>query len=100
MKTVAIIPAGGAGQRMGGRIPKQYLPLGGIPEVREDVVGKHGFSKVSVVVAGGVERQDSVQNALAHLREEHGIVLVHDAVRPFISEELIRCVLDAAEADG
>src|SRR4030042_1014055 len=128
MKTVAIIPAGGAGQRMGGRIPKQYLPLGGIPvlvrtlqvfqnsplideiflvapegdipEVREDVVGKHGFSKVSVVIAGGAERQDSVQNALAHLREEHGIVLVHDAVRPFISEELIRRVIDAAEVDG
>src|SRR4030042_180802 len=128
MKTVAIIPAGGAGQRMGGSTRSQHLPLGGIPvlvrtlqvfqnsplsdeiflvapegdipEVREDVVGKHGFSKVSVVVAGGVERQDSVQNALAHLREEHGIVLVHDAVRPFVSEELIRCVLDAAEADG
>ncbi|MBU2054583.1 MAG: 2-C-methyl-D-erythritol 4-phosphate cytidylyltransferase [Proteobacteria bacterium] len=128
MKTVAIIPAGGAGQRMGGRIPKQYLPLGGIPvlvrtlqvfqksplideiflvapegdipEVREAVAGKRGFSKVSVVVAGGAERQDSVRNALAHLREEHGIVLVHDAVRPFVSEELIRCVVDAAEADG
>jgi len=128
MKTVAIIPAGGAGRRMGGATPKQYLPLGGIPvvartlqvfqnsplideiflvapegdipEVREAVVSKYGLSKVSAVVAGGTQRQDSVRNALAHLREEHGIVLVHDAVRPFVTEELIRRVIAAAEADS
>ncbi len=31
MKTLAIIPAGGAGRRMGGSVPKQYLPLAGVP---------------------------------------------------------------------
>ena len=128
MKTVAIIPAGGSGRRMGSGIPKQYLLLGGIPvlahtlhvfqsspvvdeiflvvpegdipEVRNAIVGRYNFFKVSLIVAGGVERQDSVRNALAHLREEHGIVLVHDGVRSFVSGELIRRVAAAAEADG
>jgi 2-C-methyl-D-erythritol 4-phosphate cytidylyltransferase len=128
MKTVAIIPAGGSGRRMGSGIPKQYLLLGGIPvlahtlrvfqsspvvdeiflvvpegdipEVRNAIVGRYNLFKVSLIVAGGAERQDSVGNALAHLREEHGIVLVHDGVRPFVSEELIRRVAAVAEADG
>jgi 2-C-methyl-D-erythritol 4-phosphate cytidylyltransferase len=128
MKTVAIIPAGGSGRRMGSGIPKQYLLLGGIPvlvhtlqvfqsspvvdeiflvvpegdipEVRNEIVGRYNLFKVSLIVAGGAERQDSVGNALAHLRGEHGIVLVHDGVRPFVSEELIRRVVAVAEADG
>ena len=128
MKTVAIVPAGGSGKRMGGGIPKQYLPLGGIPvlvrslqafqsaqavdeiflvvpegdipEVQKTVVGRYRLSKVSQVVAGGARRQDSVKNALVHLREEHGIVLVHDGVRPFVSGGLIQRVIDAAIAEG
>ena len=128
MKTVAIIPAGGSGRRMGSGVPKQYLLLGGIPvlvhtlqvfqsspvvdeiflvvpegdipEVRNAIVGRYNLFKVSLIVAGGAERQDSVRNALAHLREEHGIVLVHDGVRSFVSGELIQRVVAAAEADG
>lgn len=128
MKTVAIIPAGGSGRRMGSGIPKQYLLLGGIPvlvhtlrvfqsspvvdeiflvvpegdipEVRNAIVGRYNLFKVSLIVAGGSERQDSVRNALAHLREEHGIVLVHDGVRSFVSGELIQRVVAAAEEDG
>lgn len=128
MKTVAIIPAGGSGRRMGSGIPKQYLLLGGIPvlvhtlrvfqsspvvdeiflvvpesdipEVRNAIVGRYNLFKVSLIVAGGAERQDSVRNALAHLREEHGIVLVHDGVRSFVSGELIQRIVAAAEADG
>lgn len=111
---------------MEGRVPKQYLPLAGIPvlvhtlrafqlsavideillavprqdipEVRRDMVVKYGISKVSLVLAGGAERQESVRNALSHLRDEHGIVLVHDGVRPFVSGELIgRAVAGAGE---
>jgi len=124
---VAIIPAGGSGLRMGGGVPKQYLPLGGvpilartmqafqdspfideillavpeedIPEVQNNIVTRYRLSKVSRVVAGGVRRQDSVRNALAHLRGEEGIVLVHDGVRPFVSGDLIRRTAAAAEAD-
>ena len=83
MKTLAIIPAGGAGRRMGGGVPKQYLPLAGIPvlahtlqafqhspfideiflavpegdipEVRRTIVERYGLSKVSLILAGGAE---------------------------------------------
>lgn len=128
MQTVAIIPAGGAGKRMASGVPKQYLPLAGVPvlvrtlrafqlaeavdeillavpegdigEVRETIVARWRLSKVGRVVAGGPERQDSVRNALQHVREEHGIVLVHDGVRPFIGGDLIGRVVAAAEAFG
>lgn len=128
MKTVAIIPAGGAGRRMKSGIPKQYLPLAGIPvlvhtlqafhlsplideiflavpeedipEVRRDIVSKYGISKVVLVLAGGGKRQDSVRNALSHVRDEHGIVVVHDGVRPFVSGELIGRAVAAAKEYG
>ncbi len=128
MKTLAIIPAGGVGRRMGGDIPKQFLPLAGVPVlvhtlrafqrsplideiflvvpegdiqvVRKDIVEEHGLSKVTSVLAGGAERQDSVANALTLVRDDHGIVLVHDAVRPFVTGDLIRQVAAAAEEHG
>jgi 2-C-methyl-D-erythritol 4-phosphate cytidylyltransferase len=128
MKTVAIIPAGGAGRRMGKGIPKQYLPLAGIPilvhtlqafqrspvidevflavsegdipEVRQAIVVKYGLSKVSLILPGGQERQDSVRNALQHVSDEHGIIVIHDAVRPFVSADLISRAVAAAREFG
>jgi 2-C-methyl-D-erythritol 4-phosphate cytidylyltransferase len=128
MKTVAIIPAGGAGRRMGGEIPKQYLLLAGIPilahtlsafqhspfvdemilavpeadiaEVRRAVVEPYGFSRVRLVIAGGKERQDSVRNALAHVRDEHEVILVHDGVRPFVTGDLIERAVAGAKKYG
>ena len=128
MKTVAIIPAGGAGRRMGKGIPKQYLPLAGIPilvhtlqafqrspvvdeiflavpegdipEVRQAIVVKYDLSKVGLILPGGRERQDSVRNALQHVSDEHGIVVIHDAVRPFVSGDLIGRAVAAAREFG
>jgi 2-C-methyl-D-erythritol 4-phosphate cytidylyltransferase len=128
MRTVAIIPAGGAGRRMGGGAPKQFLPLAGIPvlvytlrafqhssfideiylavperdipAVRKGIVEGHGLSKISLVLAGGAERQDSVRNALMHVRDDHDIVLIHDGVRPFVTGELIRRAVTAAAEYG
>ena len=128
MKTVAIIPAGGTGKRMGSRLPKQYLSLAGFPilvhtlkpfqrsplideiflavpkgdltKIRRDVVATFHLSKVSRVLAGGRERQDSVWNALMHVRREHDIVLVHDAVRPFVSGEIIERAVAGAKESG
>jgi 2-C-methyl-D-erythritol 4-phosphate cytidylyltransferase len=128
MNTLAIIPAGGTGRRMESGVPKQYLPLAGlpvlvhtlqafqvspvideifvvvpegdIPEVRQAIVEKHCLSKVSLVLAGGRQRQDSVRNALRHARDEHAIILIHDGVRPFISGELIRRSVAGAEEYG
>lgn len=128
MKTVAIIPAGGAGRRMGNGIPKQYLTLAGIPiivrtlqafqrspvvdeillvvpegdipEVRQEIVARYGLSKVGLILPGGRERQDSVRNALQHVSDEHGIIVIHDAVRPFVSGDLISRAVAAAREFG
>ncbi|HWI41234.1 MAG TPA: 2-C-methyl-D-erythritol 4-phosphate cytidylyltransferase [Verrucomicrobiae bacterium] len=130
MRTVAIIPAAGAGRRMEAGINKQYLQLLGkpllahtlavfeaagcidevclvVPEAeigfcRESVVQAYGFRKVSRIVAGGSERQHSVLNALRALEAaEEDISLIHDGARPFVTPRLLQEVADAAAgADG
>lgn len=128
MKTVAIIPAGGVGRRMGKGIPKQYLPLAGIPilvhtlqafqcspvvdeiflavpesdipEVRQVIVEQYSLSKVGLILSGGKTRQDSVRNALEHVSDQHDVVVVHDGVRPFVSGDLIDQAVAAAREFG
>ncbi|TLY23664.1 MAG: 2-C-methyl-D-erythritol 4-phosphate cytidylyltransferase, partial [Nitrospirae bacterium] len=106
---VAVIPAGGTGTRMGVGVPKQFLPLGGVPmllhslrafdrapsvdavilvvprEERQraltDVIERYGVKKVQKVVAGGETRQQSVYNGLKETGSDVEIVVVHDAVR-------------------
>ncbi|HTY58663.1 MAG TPA: 2-C-methyl-D-erythritol 4-phosphate cytidylyltransferase, partial [Bacteroidota bacterium] len=122
-----IIAAGGRGRRMGGRTPKQFLPLAGVPviartigafdrvpAVREIVVvvpagalrrtaalvRRGGFGIVARVVPGGKERQDSVFRGIEACTRRKGIVLVHDAVRPFVSRALIDGVIRAAARYG
>ncbi len=128
MKTVAIIPAGGAGKRLKSHIAKQYLLLDSVPvlvhtlkvfqestrideiilalppddivSVRQELIEKYGLTKVTAVVAGGEERQDSIKNCLEAIRGECDFVVIHDAVRPFVTEELIKRTVDAAEVAG
>lgn len=128
MRDVAvIIPAGGAGRRMGGKVPKQFLRVLGKPilhhtlslfnllgAVREIVVvvpeahlgragrlvKRGGFHKVTAIVAGGKERQDSVACGLAACSEGVRIVLVHDAVRPLVSAKSVRDVVTAVRRYG
>jgi 2-C-methyl-D-erythritol 4-phosphate cytidylyltransferase len=115
-----IIPAGGAGRRMGG-LSKPFLELGGQPVLarslqpfldREDVrwVVVALPADISAappawltadarvhVVAGGAERSDSVRNALEALPLDCELILVHDAARPLVSRDVIqRCVEAAA----
>ena len=125
-RVTAIVPAAGRGQRMGAERPKQYLPLGGRPVLwhvlarleasplvtdivlvvrREDIdyCRRHlstsgGFAKVSALVPGGAERSGSVYRGLQETRAD--MVLVHDAVRPFISEELLERVVAATREHG
>ena len=113
---------------MGGAVPKQFLSLGGEPIVvhslralqsaacihdiilavpsadldycRNDLVVRYGFSKVTKVVPGGKERQDSVRLGLEHVPEGTEIVLVHDAVRPFVTVAMIEDVVAAAHQHG
>jgi 2-C-methyl-D-erythritol 4-phosphate cytidylyltransferase len=126
----AIIAAAGVGKRMKHHIPKPYLPLArkpilahtlkifeAMPEIREvtvvvhpedlefcqeNVIIPYNLKKVLRLVPGGKERQDSVYHALKALKheEELEIVLVHDGVRPFVTPEQIRQVIDGARRHG
>ena len=113
---------------MGGAVPKQFLALGGEPLVvhslrvlqaspvidqiilavpqadldycLNDLAVRFGFSKITKVVAGGKERQDSVRHALEHVSEETEIVVVHDAVRPFLTQQMVADVVESARRVG
>ncbi len=126
-RLAVVIPAGGAGTRFGGRVPKQFLRLGAAPilavtvrrfathpSVRAIVVAAPeayvtrarrvlapvaGRAPVRVV-AGGRTRQDSVWLALQAVPEDAEIVVVHDAVRPLITPRLVNAVVAAAVISG
>ncbi len=113
---------------MGGTVPKQFLTLGGqpllvhslrvleaspaiheiilaVPQTEreyclERIVIPQGFKKVSKIVTGGEHRQDSVRHALAEVDGETEIVLVHDAVRPFLTERMVWEVIELAAKHG
>jgi 2-C-methyl-D-erythritol 4-phosphate cytidylyltransferase len=125
---VALVPAAGRGLRMGGSVPKQYLSIGGEPLIvqslrtlqaapvvgqiilavpsadieycQHEIVLRYRFTKVTKVVAGGAERQDSVRHALAQVPSDTDIVLIHDAVRPFVTQRMIEEVVAAAWKEG
>ena len=122
-----VIPAGGRGQRMGAELPKQFLSLGGRPilwhtlvifersplvdeillvlhpddEVlcRRLVLAGGGFTKVRCIIPGGAHRHESVAAGLRAV-DGNGMVLVHDAVRPFVTERLLSRGVDAARLNG
>ena len=123
-KKIAIIVAGGTGQRMGSVVPKQFLEIQGKPillhtidqfvaafsdiqlvvvlpegyiQEGKDLLAKNGFTKNIVFVAGGDTRFQSVKNGLAQVSES-AIVFVHDAVRCLLTPALIqRCYQQAME---
>lgn len=122
MKKHIIIVAGGKGLRMGGDIPKQFLPIGGKPVLMRTLEAFHqydpsihivlvlpvsqqaywkelcetySFDLLHEIADGGETRFHSVKNGLA-LVEGEGVVGVHDGVRPFVSQEVIaRCYEEA-----
>ena len=124
MKTVAIIPAAGAGVRMGTGIAKQFMDLDGRPLLtatlqnfeqcplveglvlvvpqdgvsycKEEVVDRYRLSKVEQVVPGGTRRQDSVRLGLEAVQRPCELVLIHDGVRPFVPPEFIIRMITAA----
>jgi len=126
----AILLAGGTGVRMGTHgMPKQFLPLYGKPiicytiEVFENceevdqiiipctqdwtghmskLVERYRFQKVKQVVPGGVDRQNSIINALNVLEdvEPEDLVLVHDGVRPLVQNETIEENIRVAKIHG
>jgi 2-C-methyl-D-erythritol 4-phosphate cytidylyltransferase len=120
MRVAVIIPAGGAGRRMGGAV-KPLLLLAGEPVLARCIRPFLARTDVEWVVvalppalhtappawlavdprvstvAGGEERGDSVRHALAAVPVEADVILVHDAARPLVSQAVIeRCVRAAA----
>ena len=80
------------------------IPADEISYCREHVVEACGFRKVAEIVAGGKERQDSVLNGLNAMKSctsPDDVVLIHDGVRPLLSEEMLRMSIAAARnGDG
>jgi 2-C-methyl-D-erythritol 4-phosphate cytidylyltransferase len=112
MSVVGIVPAAGAGERLGADVPKAFAVLGGKPmlewslevlrEVCDRVVVAVPADRVAPpdMVAGGATRSESVRNALA-AAPEATVVVIHDAARPLVTVELVRRCLDALEGfDG
>ncbi|MCR5159430.1 MAG: 2-C-methyl-D-erythritol 4-phosphate cytidylyltransferase [Prevotella sp.] len=119
-----IIVAGGKGLRMGGEVPKQFLPVGGMPVLMHTLKRFREYSSALKIILvlpsaqqeywlslcsqyqfqvdyqladGGATRFHSVQNGLALVPDTaQGIVGVHDGVRPFVSVDVIRRCFETA----
>ena len=118
----AIVLSAGQGRRMGTKVHKQYLMLGGKPVLyyslkefqdseiideiylvtgvgeenycRQTIVDKYHFTKVTKILSGGAQRYLSVWNGLQEL-ENGGYVFIHDGVRPFVDGDIIKRAFDA-----
>lgn len=127
MTAFAIVPAAGSGSRIGGRRPKQFLRLHQVPllvhtlrglvragaldgivvaappgavEMTRRVLKRWRIPLILAVVPGGRTRQKSVWAALQQVPRAGELVMVHDAVRPFITAALVRAVIRAARRHG
>ena len=125
MRVVAIVAAGGRGERLGAGMPKQLLTVGGEsilrrsirlfaeherideivlvlpPELAAEAPADLGApGKPMRVVAGGARRQDSVRLGFEAILGRADIVVIHDAARPFASADLVSRTIDAAAESG
>lgn len=115
-KTAALIVAAGQGTRIGGTLPKQFVPLAGRPMLAHSFAALSSHPAIDSVVVvigegqeralhealgsvpfviGGPSRRESVANGLAAITA--GQVLIHDAARPFLSHTVIDALLAALE---
>jgi 2-C-methyl-D-erythritol 4-phosphate cytidylyltransferase len=126
MRKAVIIVAAGSGSRMGGELPKQYLKLLGKPliihtiekfhkfdpemkivvvlataqrKLWDEMAGSYEISREVTIASGGDTRYDSVKNGLTHIEEEV-ITGIHDAVRPFVSQDTLERCYEAAIREG
>jgi 2-C-methyl-D-erythritol 4-phosphate cytidylyltransferase len=122
-----VIAGGGKGVRLGGSTPKQFLLLDSIPILlrtarrfeqhpavsqivvvvpsayllrAERLLRRGGCRKIARVVAGGADRQESVRRGMRAFPVPPGVILVHDAVRPFVSKRVIAEVIKGAVRYG
>lgn len=129
MEKIAVIFAGGAGQRMGSEKPKQFLKIYGkeiiihtielfennptidkiyvvciedwIPYLKK-LLRKHEIEKVQRIIPGGATGQDSIFLGLRAAKRDYedAIVLIHDGVRPLVTEETIEKCIKTVEKYG
>ncbi len=124
MKNYAIILASGTGERSGLDIPKQFVKIAGktvlehtlnvfqknenidniivvthfsYTDFVRDLVKKNDFSKVCNVIKGGESRRESSFIGINAINEDDAKVLIHDAVRPFITSEIINNCIKALD---
>ena len=125
MKTYAIIPSGGVGKRLESTLPKQYVKINGkeliaytleifqkcnqIDEIIisaqpdyfsliENIKSTYNISKLSKIVKGGNERQDSVFNALNAINaNDNDLIAVHDAARPLLPIKILVSAIETAK---
>lgn len=128
MRVNAVIVAAGEGKRMGGKVPKPFLSLGGSPlilhtlnrfaasQVRKVILvaARRELSRCQELIrsdsqlgglecifqSGGQRRQDSVSEGLARLDADCEVVVIHDGVRPFVSPHLIDRCVEVASREG
>jgi len=128
MNVSAIIPVAGRGKRFGGSLPKQYLELNGQPVIyltvrvfvdlpvitggvvvaAADEIDRlstfldkiDGFNAKFRIIEGGKERQDSVYSGLQQIPSTTDIVIVHDGVRPVITQAILIKSIEAANRYG
>lgn len=122
MKNIAIILAGGSGRRMGGPLPKQFLEVNNrtileytidnferaecIDEIAivthpdyvdkmQQIISSNPWKKVARILLGGKERTDSTLSALRAYTNKDDRLLIHDGVRPMVSQQIIQNVCSA-----
>lgn len=127
MTRYAIIVAGGKGLRMGCDLPKQFIPVEGLPVLMRTLETFHTYDAALHIILvlprdhqaywhelcrnytfevphriadGGATRFHSVQNGLALVDAPEALVAVHDGVRPFVSHDVIGRCLAEAETHG
>jgi 2-C-methyl-D-erythritol 4-phosphate cytidylyltransferase/2-C-methyl-D-erythritol 2,4-cyclodiphosphate synthase len=125
MRVAAIIAAGGQGRRFGGVTPKQFVEFEGKSLLERSVQAFARSSRIdsivvalpasmlehppaflgtvakpTTIVAGGSDRSASVANAFAAIPASIDLVVIHDAARPFVSDDVINRTLDAASLHG
>lgn len=127
MKTSVIVAAGGKGERLGSKVHKSFVKLGGEPilayalktldssnciseiilVVNESDLSKGRsllkrikLRKIKDIIAGGKRRMDSVNNGLFGVSQDTDYVMVHDGCRPFLDSKIISSLIEAAEVFG
>lgn len=122
MKNYAIILSAGIGARFGSDLPKQFIRIAGksilehtielfeksklideifiviTPQYRvlcENILLNNHYAKITKILNGGQSRKESTQIALNAIKDKEANLIIHDAVRPFVSEKILQDCINA-----